>query len=153
LIEDQTIIRPQPVRFACDWQRAIVQECQRHSGLNPTIKSYLEGNGFLTACTFLSTDDSGGPFCFRMIGRPAYSLLGIDWARSMLGRPENEDPHVGFAESVGAQYRAAVEGGEVMHNIVTTSTAAMFVTYSQVLIGWRCGSLRAVLSAVKLLPN
>ncbi len=148
--EPVTDIQRRPLRDALDWQSTIIQECRRARDINPSLVAFLKGTGLLSRCSFFATDETGGPLRFRFIGRPAINTLGAAWARSVLGEPEDADPHSTFAEDIARQYAEAIDGGEPVVNEVEARGIGQPFAFRQVLIGWRCGPRRAVLSACQM---
>ncbi len=135
---------------AADWQAQIVAECRRQRVLSPSLTGWLKARGLLARCTFLSSDEPGGALCFRFLGEPTLSVLGRAWGRSVLNRPDEQDPHVEFAQNVGAQYAESIGAGEAVFNRVVVSGVGRPFVYTHALYGWEDRGRRAVLSAVDI---
>ena len=130
-------IHRQPLSFAADWQTNIVDRCRELRTLNPEVFQHLSETGLRRRCVYLSSDGDG-PLLFRYIGEPTVRYLGVEWAKSQLGKPDLDDPHQSLAEGIGAQYREAIEGGvPVFNRIMITGLSADPKIYTHVLIGWR----------------
>lgn len=143
-----------PLGAAVEWQAAIVGECRRQRSLTPELFAYLERTGLLDRCTFLASDGADDPLRFRYLGAPTRAFFGRGWARGMLGRPDQDDPHQALALRFAAEYLEAVEGGApVLNRVVITGMSAVPLVYQHALIGWKdCAGRRAVLSAMHVLP-
>ncbi|MBP2233402.1 hypothetical protein J2847_006740 [Azospirillum agricola] len=133
---------------ATDWQRTIMAECRRQRVLTPSLPAFLKRAGLIDRCTFLSSIGPGEPLCFRHLGVPTLSVLGRAWGRTVLNQPDEMDPHVEFAHSVGAQYAESIGSGEAVFNRVTVSGVGKPFVYTHALYGWEDRGRRAVLSAV-----
>lgn len=145
-------IHRQPLRFAADWQAAIGDECDRHQALCPPVFDMLKTTGLLKRCLFLSSEAASGPLLFRYIGEPTRTCLGDAWANEHLGKPDSA-PSEDLATGIDAQYREAIEGGEVILNRCrVVGLMAEPLTFSHLLVGWRLPEgRRALLSCVDLL--
>ncbi len=144
-------IHPQPLRFASEAQQAVAAACARQASLTGALRAVLKETGLLAHCTLLAAAP-GGPLTFRYIGVPTRRILGEEWARGQLGRPDEEDPHQDFSASVGVQYRRAIEGGEpVLNRVFCTGVTPAPFAYTHLLFGFSLPTgERAVLSCVQL---
>ncbi|KAA0573333.1 hypothetical protein FZ983_30430 [Azospirillum sp. B21] len=149
-IRPETTILRLTLAEAADWQQTIMAECRRQRVLTPSLPAYLKREGLMDRCTFLSSTGPGEPLCFRHLGIPTLSVLGRAWGRSVLNQPDEMDPHVEFAHSVGAQYAETIGAGEAIFNRVTVSGVGRPFVYTHALYGWEVRGRRAVLSAVDL---
>lgn len=146
----EIIVTPRSLSAATDWQAAVALECRRHDGINPRLVGNLKAAGLLPRCTFLACTD-GGALRFRYIGVPTQVALGPAWCRSMLDKPEGDDPHARFADAVGRQYGHAIGSGEVLLNHITVTGIGRGFAYTHLLVGFTDGrQRRAVLSAIDL---
>lgn len=150
MLAPTTVIQPFPLIRAAEWQRDIVQACRRHGGMNPKLHAWLADRRLAKQCTVLASDPDGGPLIFRHLGAPVLGVLGDEWGRSVLHRPEAVDPYEEYSASVSQQYAAAIDSGDILHNHITTMDSEITLSYSQVLIGWQLGRQRIVLSATHL---
>lgn len=135
---------------ALDWQQTIIAEARRYPGGGPALIRWLWNSGLLDRCSYFSTAPEGGPLLFRYIGRPALDTLGEAWGRTVIGKPENEDPHDAFAAAISEQYAMAIESGEPVVNEIRVTGIGKPFSFCHALIGWKEGPRRAVLSAVKM---
>jgi len=135
---------------AADWQVAVMAECRRLKMLTPSLTGWLKGAGLLSRCTFLSSDGPGEPLCFRDLGEPMLPVLGRAWSRSMLNPPDDQDPHIEFAQNVGAQYAESIGAGETIFSRVIVSGVGRPFVYTHALYGWEDRGRRAVLAAVDI---
>lgn len=149
-IRPETMFLRLTLAEATDWQQTIMAECRRQRVLTPSLPAYLKREGLMDRCTFLSSTGAGEPLCFRHLGIPTLSVLGRAWGRSVLNQPDEMDPHVEFAHSVGAQYAETIGVGEAIFNRVTVSGVGRPFLYTHALYGWEDRGRRAVLSAVDL---
>ncbi|MBP2302497.1 hypothetical protein [Azospirillum picis] len=146
----EVVVQRRTVRQALDWQQAIVGEARRYPHGSPDLVRYLKDSGLLPRCSFLSSEQNGGPLLFRFIGRPALDTLGEAWGRMVLGKPEVEDPHCDFSAAIAREYAEAIESGEAVVNEVSVTGIGRPFSFSHALVGWRQGQHRAILSAVKM---
>lgn len=149
-IQQETTIVRLTLTEAADWQRTIMAECRRQRVLTPSLPAFLKRAGLMELCTFLSSTGPGEPLVFRHLGVPTLSVLGRAWGRSVLNQPDEADPHVEFAHSIGAQYAESIGAGEAVFNRVTVSGVGRPFVYTHALFGWESKGRRAVLSAVDI---
>ncbi|WP_448208580.1 hypothetical protein [Azospirillum sp. sgz302134] len=133
---------------AADWQQDIITECRRQRSLNPSVFAYLKDGGLLDRCTFLASEGPSDPLRFRYIGTPTLSVMGGAWGRSVIGQPEEVDPHSEFAHRIGLEYAEAIGGGEALFNRIAVTGLGRPFVYTQALFGWEDRGRRAVLSAI-----
>jgi len=145
-------IHRQPLRFATDWQTAILDECRRHRSLCVPVYAYLRDSGLLSRCLFLSSATPDGPLLFRHIGVPTRLCLGDEWARANLGKPDNA-PSDRLETGVAAEYVEAIETGRpILNRVFVTDVMERPLTYTHALVGWRLpDGRRALLSCLELL--
>ncbi|MBK1842451.1 hypothetical protein JHL17_34155 [Azospirillum sp. YIM B02556] len=147
-VRPETSIARLTLAEATDWQRTIMAECRRQRVLSPSLPAFLKRAGLMDRCTFLSSAGPAKPLCFRHLGVPTLSVLGRAWGRAVINQPDEADPHVEFAHSVGAQYAESIGAGEAVFNRVTVSGVGQPFVYTHALYGWEDRGRRAVLSAV-----
>ncbi|QCO00033.1 hypothetical protein D3093_32720 (plasmid) [Azospirillum argentinense] len=133
---------------AADWQRAIIGECRRQRTLTPAVFSFLKAEGLIDRCTFLASEAPGDAIRFRYIGMPTLRVLGRAWGRSVIGQPEEVDPHSEFAHRVGLEYAEAIGAGEALFNRFSVTELGRPFVYTQALYGWEDRGWRAVLSCI-----
>ncbi|MBP2311873.1 hypothetical protein [Azospirillum soli] len=133
---------------ATEWQRQIMTECRRQGILNPAVFAYLKANRLLDRCTLLASEGPTSPLLFKFIGVPTLSVLGRAWGRSVLGQPEDIDPHVEFAHSIGMQYVEAIGAGEALFNRISVTGVGRPFVYTHAVYGWSDRGRRAVLSCI-----
>lgn len=133
---------------AADWQRAIIEECRRQRTLTPAVFSFLKAEGLIDRCTFLASEAPGAAIRFRYIGAPTLRVLGRAWGRSVIGQPEEVDPHSEFSRRVGLEYAEAIGAGEALFNRFSVTGLGRPFVYTQALYGWADRGRRAVLSCI-----
>ncbi|WP_448206500.1 hypothetical protein [Azospirillum sp. sgz302134] len=133
---------------AADWQQDIIAECRRQRSLNPAVFAYLKDGGLLDRCTFLASEGPSDPLRFRYIGTPTLSVMGRAWGRSVIGQPEEVDPHTEFAHRIGLEYAEAMTAGEGLFNHFVVTGLGRPFAFTHALYGWSDRGRRAVLSCI-----
>ncbi len=139
------------VADAADWQAAVMTECRRQRTLTPGLIGFLQTHGLLSRCAFLSSDGPNEPLSFHYPDKRGPLMAEPTWGRAVLIRPDAADPHLEFAQNVGAQYADCIGTGEPVFNRVTVSGIDRPFVYTHALYGWegRHGR-RSALSAIDI---
>lgn len=138
-----------PIREAAPWQVDVVTECRRLGTPCVDVFAWLKATGLHRRCVLLAAMP-GERLRFRFIGEPTVRFFGPGWARQQLGQSDADDPHRDIAETIGREYREALEFGPLLNRVLIRGLSVEPLVYTHALVGWRLETgHRAVLSLIE----